>query len=96
MKIFITGFFSSIFRGKNSGKFEKVQYNGFNRREAIADWDECYNVIVKLIEEKGVVKSKDLGRQIVVFSYFFERATEAGIIGMTMTFLFSNYYKMNE
>ncbi|CAL8111350.1 unnamed protein product [Orchesella dallaii] len=67
-------------KGVHTGKFEKVQYNGFTRREAIADWDECYNVIVKLIEEMGVVKSKDLNRQIVVFSYFFERAAEAGII----------------
>jgi len=64
-----------------TGKFEKVQYNGFARKEAIADWDECYNVIVKLIEDKGVVKPKDLNRQIVVFSYFFERAAEAGIVG---------------
>lgn len=68
-------------RGAQTGKFEKVQYNGFARKEAIADWDECYKVIVKLIEEKDVVKPKDLNRQIVVFSYFFERAAEAGIIG---------------
>ena len=70
-----------IFRGIENGKFEKVQYNGFIRKEPVADWDECYGQIVKLIEEKGVIKSKDLNRQVVLFSYFFERAAEAGLIG---------------
>lgn len=67
-------------KGIENGKFEKVQYNGFVRKEPIADWDDCYKVITKLIEEKGVIKSKDFNRQIVVFSYFFERAAEAGLI----------------
>jgi hypothetical protein len=71
-------------RGVQTGKFEKVKYDsGFARKEAIADWDECYKIIVKMIEDKGVVKPKDLNRQIVVFSYFFERAAEAGLIGMS-------------
>lgn len=67
-------------KGVESGKFEKVQYNGFVRKEPVADWDKCYEQIVKLIEEKGVIKSKDLNRQVVLFSYFFERAAEAGLI----------------
>jgi ectonucleoside triphosphate diphosphohydrolase 5/6 len=67
-------------KGIENGKFEKVQYNGFVRKEPVADWDECYNQIVKLIEDKGVIKSKDLNRQVVLFSYFFERAAEAGLI----------------
>ncbi|XP_021944205.1 ectonucleoside triphosphate diphosphohydrolase 5 isoform X3 [Folsomia candida] len=67
-------------KGVQTGKFEKVQYNGFARKEAVADWDECYKVIVKIIEEKGVIKPKDLNRQIVVISYFFERAAEAGLV----------------
>ena len=51
------------------------------RKEPVADWDECYNQIVKLIEQKGVIKPKDLNRQVVLFSYFFERGAEAGLIG---------------
>jgi len=68
-------------RGAPSGKWEKVQYNGFTRKEAVADWEACHSLIVKLIEEKGVVKPKDLNRQIVLISYFFERAAEAGLVG---------------
>ena len=47
----------------------------------MADWDECYKTIVKIIEEKKPVKSRDLSRQIVLFSYFTERAAEAGLVG---------------
>ena len=58
-----------------------MKYNGFARKEPIADWEECYSTIQKVIEEKGVVKSRDMNRQIVLISYFFERAVEAGLIG---------------
>jgi hypothetical protein len=36
---------------------------------------------MKIIEEKKPVKSRDLSRQIVLFSYFTERAAEAGLVG---------------
>ena len=70
-----------IFSGTPNDKFQKVQYDGFVRKEPVADWDACYKIIVKVIESKGVIKSRDLNRQITVFSYFTERAAEAGLVG---------------
>jgi ectonucleoside triphosphate diphosphohydrolase 5/6 len=70
-------------QGIPNNKFQKVQYDGFARKEPVADWDECYKTIVKIIEEKNTVKSRDLNRQIVVFSYFTERAAEAGLVDPT-------------
>ena len=68
--------------GTPNDKFQKVQYDGFVRKEPVADWDACYKIIVKVIESKSVIKSRDLNRQITVFSYFTERAAEAGLVGM--------------
>jgi hypothetical protein len=64
-----------------NSKFQKVQYDGFTRKEPVADWDACYKIIVDIIKEKNPLKSRDFNRQIVVFSYFTERAAEAGLVG---------------
>jgi len=47
----------------------------------VADWDACYKTIVDIIKEKNPLKSRDFNRQVVVFSYFTERAAEAGLVG---------------
>lgn len=47
-----------------------------------ANAEKCYQIIKSIVEEENVDKPPEIFRhEIVAFSYFFDRASEFGIVG---------------
>lgn len=65
-----------------TNSFHPYRFSGYYNAKASVNYSECHAIVQKVVSKYKVDKPLELlQHDIVAFSYYFDRATEVGLVG---------------